>query len=104
VLLNPVDQETLDNVRDFLANPQGNRESKAQTFFGTLARLFSSRPELGGERFLFRSASSPVRTIPLARPPAGAPPSPAPSPASPSPGAPPPSAGPVEAATPRGAP
>lgn len=113
VLLNPVDQETLDNVRDFLANPQGNREGKAQTFFGRLAQLFSSRPELGGERFGFRSAPSPVRTIPLARPPPSPPPSPSakPGPTTPSnPPAPNPSPAaptgpaPVEASAPRGAP
>jgi hypothetical protein len=111
VLLNPVDQETLDNVRDFLANPQGNREAKAQTFFGTLARLFSTRPELGGERFGFRSALSPVRTIPTARP---TPPAPSAKPGSaapvnppapnPSPAATPSGPSPVEAAAPRGAP
>ncbi|MCC7381663.1 MAG: hypothetical protein IT384_07515 [Deltaproteobacteria bacterium] len=55
VLLNPVDQETLQSAREFLSNPRGSREGRPLSFFGSLARLFSAKPEAGGERFVFRS-------------------------------------------------
>lgn len=55
VLLNPVDQETLQSAREFLSNPRGTRPGRPLTLFGTVARLFSDKPEAGGERFRFRS-------------------------------------------------
>ena len=55
VLLNPVDQETLESAREFMSNPRGNREGRPQTFFGAVAQLFSSKPETGGEQFGFRA-------------------------------------------------
>ena len=55
VLLNPVDQETLQSAREFMSNPRGTRESRPSTFFGAVARLFSSETDTGGEEFVFRS-------------------------------------------------
>jgi hypothetical protein len=55
VLLNPVDQETLQAAREFLSNPRSKNPGRPLTLFGSVARLFSDKPEAGGERFRFRS-------------------------------------------------
>ncbi|MFO0722282.1 MAG: hypothetical protein U1E65_00780 [Myxococcota bacterium] len=56
VSLNPVDQETLESAREFMANPRGNREGRPQTFFGAIAQLFSSKPETNIESYDFRAS------------------------------------------------
>ena len=55
VLLNPVDQETLESARECMSNPRGNRAGRPQPFFGAVAQPFSSQPETGGEQFGFRA-------------------------------------------------
>jgi hypothetical protein len=55
VSLNPVSPELLQHTREFMANPSDTRPGRPTSFFGTVARLFMSKPTMGGERFVFRS-------------------------------------------------
>jgi hypothetical protein len=62
VSLNPVSSELLQHTREFMANPNDTRPGNSTSFFGTVARLFISKPNMGGERFVFRSGPLPRPT------------------------------------------
>jgi hypothetical protein len=55
VSLNPVSSELLQHTREFMANPNDTRPGRPTSFFGTVARLFISKPNMGGERFVFKT-------------------------------------------------
>lgn len=56
VRLNPVSEDLLRQSRDFMSNPRGTSPDRPRTFFGAIARLFSSEEELDtGETFHFEA-------------------------------------------------
>lgn len=65
VILNPVSQELIEKTREFLANPRGGRPGSSRTFFGAVARFFSSDEEAIGMQelsFLAGPLTRPVET------------------------------------------
>ncbi len=67
VALNPVSPELLERTREFMSNPRGASGGRTRALFGAVARLFRAEAELGGETFVFRSASLDRPTMEIRR-------------------------------------
>ncbi|MBI4818087.1 MAG: hypothetical protein HY791_17630 [Deltaproteobacteria bacterium] len=55
--LNPLSEDLMRESREFMSNPRGTALDRPRSFFGAIARLFSSEEELDtGETFVFEAS------------------------------------------------